>query len=103
MLSRRFVTTQVPLDLTDEELDAGEQELLLHRKKLDAMGWNPTFDGLSRNRVVRAWHLMSLIRDEILELAQGPLEENLHERRQSGSQAAMTCGINQRADVTSDA
>ena len=79
----------MPLDLTDEELDADDQELLLHREKLNALGWNPTFDGLSRNRVVRAWHLMALIRDEILELAQGPLEENLHERRQSGPQSAL--------------
>ena len=74
----------MPLDLTDEELDADEQALLLHREKLDPMGWNPTFDGLSRNRIVRAWYLMALIRDEILELAQGPLEENIQERRQSG-------------------
>lgn len=73
----------MPLDLTDEELDAGDQELLLHREKLNARGWNPTFDGLSRNRITRAWYLMSLIRDEILELAQGPLEGNLHERRES--------------------
>ena len=80
-LSRRYSTCKMPLDLTDEQMMAEGQELDKIKTRLDANGWNT--DGIvSPNRIFRAWMCLSVIRDEILELALGPPCPDLHTRRE---------------------
>lgn len=70
-LSRRYSTCKIPLDLSDAQLMAGSQELEGLKSRLDPNGWN-TSGEVFPNTICRAWMLMSLIRDEILELSLGP-------------------------------
>ena len=70
-LSRRYITCQIPLDMSDEEIMAEGQELQAIRNKLDPNGWS-TSGLIYPSTVCRAWMFMSLIRDEILEISLGP-------------------------------
>ena len=80
-LSRRYCNCQIPLDLTDEQLEAEGEELAEILNKLDVNGWSN--DGVvSRASIARAWMLMSLVRDEILELSLGPAAEISSSRRE---------------------
>ena len=79
-LSRRYCTTECHLDLTDEELMAGGQELERILGALDVNGWRT--DGKLTNQTVgRAWFMLSQLRDEILELSLGPAHEAPQWRR----------------------
>ncbi len=70
-LSRRYTTCKLPLDLSDNETMAEGEELEAIRSKLDPNGWN-TSGGIYPSTACRAWMLMSLVRDEILEISLGP-------------------------------
>ena len=79
-LSRRYTTCKMPLDLSCEQMMAEGEELESIKARLDPMGWNT--DGLvMASTIFRAWHLVSLIRDEILELALGPPSEDIYALR----------------------
>ena len=70
-LSRRYTTCQIPLDLSDDELMAEGEELEFIRRNLDPNGWS-TSGKIYPSTAHRAWMIMSLIRDEILEISLGP-------------------------------
>lgn len=70
-LSRRYTTCQIPLDLSDDEIMAEGEELEIIKSKLDRNGWS-TSGKMYPSTMCRAWMLMSLIRDEILEISLGP-------------------------------
>ena len=70
-LSRRYTTCKLPLDLSDDETMAEGEELEAIRSKLDPNGWN-TSGEIYPSTACRAWMLMSLVRDEILEISLGP-------------------------------
>ena len=76
-LSRRYSNFQLPLDISDEDLMADEETLTIALSKLDADGWN-TEAGKSPVTICRAWMLMALSRDEILEISLGPAFESGH-------------------------
>ena len=70
-LSRRYTTCHIPLDISDNQMMAEGQELEEIKGRLDPNGWN--IDGkLHPSSLCRAWMMMALIRDEILELSLGP-------------------------------
>lgn len=68
LLSRRYSTCQLPLDLSDEQLMADEPELSQIKKRLDTNGWN-TSGNVYAATWARALLLINLIRDEILEIS----------------------------------
>ena len=68
LLSRRYSTYQLPLDLSEEQLMADEPELSVIKSKLDANGWN-TFGEVYPSTWARALLLMNLIREEVLEMS----------------------------------
>lgn len=70
-LSRRYSTCKMPLDLSDAQMMVEGQELEQLKNALDYDGWN-TSGEVHPNTSCRAWFVMSLIRDEILELSLGP-------------------------------
>ena len=69
-LSRRYCTCKLPLDLSDHELMATGDELSAAVAKLDADGWNQSNKAYPAT-YLRAWMVMTQIRDEILELSLG--------------------------------
>ena len=80
-LSRRYATCKLPLDLSDSELMADHDALERSKNLLDINGWN-TSGAIYPSTIVRAWMLMSLVRDEILELSLGqPMEGYEAEQR----------------------
>ncbi len=80
-LSRRYSTCKIPLDLTEAEMMASGQDLEIVESRLDQNGWS-TSGEISPNTICRAWMLMALIKDEILELSLGPSSQDLHTRRE---------------------
>lgn len=70
-LSRRYSTCRIPLDLSDAQMMTDGEELEGIKARLDPNGWS-TSGEVYPNTVCRAWMMMSLIRDEILELSLGP-------------------------------
>ncbi|MCJ1243675.1 hypothetical protein MMC30_000872 [Trapelia coarctata] len=70
-LSRRYIRYQLSLGLSDEELVTEGEQLADLVSGLDADGWSPE-NKRSHTAVTRALRLMSLIRDEILEVSLGP-------------------------------
>ena len=80
VLSRRYATCKVPLDLIEEEMMASGSELDAIRSRLDSDGWN-TSGVISPNTYCRGWISVMVIRDEILELALGPSIDGISERR----------------------
>lgn len=71
MLSRRYCSTPLPLDLSDEALLSNEQEMAAAAARLDANGWNRDNKIYSKT-VLRARTMFAFVRDGILELALGP-------------------------------
>ncbi|OAA74181.1 Fungal transcriptional regulatory protein [Cordyceps fumosorosea ARSEF 2679] len=67
LISHRYYTAPLPLDLRDEDLIAGSTTLANAINSLDERGWN-TEGGLYSATVVRARTMMALIRDEVIEL-----------------------------------
>ena len=80
-LSRRYVTSQLPLDLSDQQILTEGEELAANIGKLDSNGWN-TDGEVYPATVSRAWMTMSVIRDEVLELCLGPVPESPSTRRE---------------------
>ncbi|MCJ1384382.1 hypothetical protein MMC17_007498 [Xylographa soralifera] len=71
-LSRRYSVCQLPLDLTDVELMADDETLkVIIDTKLDCNGWRKDTT-VTQSTTGRAWMVMAMIRDEILELSLGP-------------------------------
>ena len=69
-LSRRYMSTPPPLDLPDAVLQGDEMTRRQALKSLDTNGWN--LDGkIHETTLLRARFMMSLIRDELLEIALG--------------------------------
>ncbi|KAM3544110.1 hypothetical protein ARSEF1564_002977 [Beauveria bassiana] len=67
LISHRFYTAPLPLDLRDEDLIAGSTTLNNAIASLDERGWN-TDGGLYPSTVARARCMMALIRDEVIEV-----------------------------------
>ena len=80
-LSRRYSHCQLPLDLSDDQLMSEGEELQKHLAQLDAAGWN---QGAKARYVTleRGFMLMSLLRDEVLEVCLGPSAEVSPARRE---------------------
>ncbi|KAK9423703.1 putative Zn(2)-C6 fungal-type domain-containing protein [Seiridium unicorne] len=72
LLTRHHVSTPIPLDLPEDCLFA-DKDTLRHAvaTSLDSEGWNTT-GGLYCSTIIRARAMLSMIKDEILEIALGP-------------------------------
>jgi hypothetical protein len=71
MLSSRYSSTPLPLDISDEVLLTGGQTLIRAVAALDPNGWN-TEGKLFSTTLVRARNMFARILEEILEIALGP-------------------------------
>lgn len=69
-LSSRYSSTPLPLDLSDEDLLAGEPTLAVAVAKVDERGWSMNGEIYSTT-ILRARTLFSFVRDEILAIALG--------------------------------
>jgi hypothetical protein len=69
-LSARFCNLSLPLDIGEEELFLPQDQLAAVITKLDSNGWN-TSGEFHRATSRRAFHLLSSVREEILELSLG--------------------------------
>ena len=69
-LSRRYCNCHLPLDVNDAQLTLEGEELSRVIRDLDANGWN-TEDELTHVTILRGYMVLSLIRDEVLELCLG--------------------------------
>lgn len=69
-LSRHYVSTELPLDVSEEDLMADGEQLQQAIASLDADGWN-TRGALYPATVARAFLISRTLRDEILELSLG--------------------------------
>lgn len=78
-LSRRYSSTPLPLDLSDESVLAGEPHLSDAVSSLDAEGWN-TEGQIYSTTILRARTMFAYIRDEILVLALGSEDVNVEGR-----------------------
>ncbi|EGX94297.1 Fungal transcriptional regulatory protein [Cordyceps militaris CM01] len=67
LISHRYYTAPLPLDLRDEDLIAGSATLNKAISSLDERGWN-TDGGLYSATVARARTMMALVRDEVFEV-----------------------------------
>ncbi|KAM0493589.1 hypothetical protein D7B24_001105 [Verticillium nonalfalfae] len=70
LMSRRYISTPLPLDLRNEDLMGGHETMVKAMGALDENGWN-TSGGPYPATVVRARTLLSLVKDEIIEIALG--------------------------------
>lgn len=70
LLSRKYMLTSPPLDLSDEVLLAGGDALARAAQALDEKGWNREGRFYSTT-IVRARRLLASVMDEIMELALG--------------------------------
>jgi hypothetical protein len=66
IMSRRYCTTPMPLDLCDEVILSSHEELIKATRNLDANGWNREGKVYSTT-IIRARYLLARIRDAILE------------------------------------
>ena len=67
LLSRRYSTCQLPLDISEDELIAEESRLSEIRSELDLQGWN-TSGEVYTSTWARGLLLMNIIREEVLEV-----------------------------------
>lgn len=70
LISRRYISTKLPLDVTNEELMGSRGGLIEIAAKLDPNGWSRN-GGLTPVKYMRARVNSALVRDEILEIALG--------------------------------
>lgn len=68
LLSRRYVSTRLPLDLSDDWLLAGGEILRSRISELDENGWSQN-DVIYPVSNLRARFILAIIRDEVLEIA----------------------------------
>jgi hypothetical protein len=69
-LSARFCNLNLPLDIGEEELFLPQEQLAAVIAKLDPSGWN-TSGAFHRASSRRAFHLLTGVREEVLELTLG--------------------------------
>lgn len=70
LLSRKYMTTPLPLDLSDEVLMADAATITRAVEDLDENGWNKK-EVFQPSVIVRARRMLMTIKDEIIELALG--------------------------------
>lgn len=70
LLSRRYASTTPPLDLRDEDLMAGHQEVARAMQFIDANGWN-TEGHLYAATSLRTRLMIASIREELIEITSG--------------------------------
>lgn len=70
LLSRKYMTTPLPLDLSDEALMADADTLAREVEALDENGWSQRNDCHSAT-IVRARRLLMTVKDKIMEMALG--------------------------------
>ncbi|KAM0326240.1 hypothetical protein ACHAQA_006837 [Verticillium albo-atrum] len=70
LMSRRYISTPLPLDLRNEDLMGDRETIARAVATLDENGWN-TDGGLYPATVVRARTLLASVKDEIIEIALG--------------------------------
>lgn len=70
LISRRYTSTPLPLDLGDDVLLAGEPALAHAVRSLDAKGWNTSGD-VYPVTLLRARTMCAFIRDDLIEIALG--------------------------------
>lgn len=68
LISRRYYSTPLPLDISDEDLASDEATLMRAYHSLDHCGWN-THGGLYSATVIRARCMIAVIRDELMEIS----------------------------------
>lgn len=68
LLSRRYFSTPLPLDLRDEDLMSDSVTILRAAGELDERGWN-MLGGLYPATIIRARCMMAFVRDELIEIA----------------------------------
>lgn len=68
LINRRYISTQLPLDVDDDELLSSRARLLEVAAGLGPMGWNRAYK-LTPVKYMRARINSALVRDEILEIA----------------------------------
>lgn len=68
-LSRRYISTPLPLDISDEDMLGGDERLAAAAQMLDEDGWGG--GGYRYICALRARFKMALIRDELVEIALG--------------------------------
>ena len=74
-LSRRFISTPLPLDIADETFFAGPEALAHAVAALDHNGWNRENSYPSAATSIRARTLMATMRDELMEISLGNNEQ----------------------------
>lgn len=75
LLTRRFCSIQLPLDLDDDALLSDKETFQRHLLLVDSNGWD--MDGrLHSASVLRVRTMVALIRDEILEIGLGCIEDH---------------------------
>ncbi|KAK7403538.1 hypothetical protein QQX98_010717 [Neonectria punicea] len=70
LMSRRYCSTPLPLDIRDEDLASDEASLARGVQSLDDRGWN-TEGGLYLATLIRARCMIAFVRDELIEVALG--------------------------------
>lgn len=68
LLSSKFATTPLPLDVSDEELLTSEGQSLAHSPNIDRDGWN-TKGEIYSVTYLRARMMLALVKEELLEIA----------------------------------
>lgn len=78
LLTRRYCSTPLPLDISDEVLLSNAPEHLDKSRHVDEHGWNR--DGkIHSTTILRARTILAFIRDAILELAIGDIHKVRHD------------------------
>ena len=79
MLSHRYSSTPLPLDLSDEQLLSDPETLSKILEKLDASGWNS--DGqIYSTTILRARTSFSIVRGEVLDIALCSMTDGIRDR-----------------------
>lgn len=71
LLSRKYMLTPPPLELSDEALLEGGDTLTREVEQLDARGWGHEGKTYYSTTIVRARRMLAVVKDEIMELALG--------------------------------
>lgn len=76
MLSHRYSSTPLPLDLSDQQLLSDPETLYKFIEQLDANGWN-TDGEIYSTTILRARTSFSAIRSEVLDIALSSRTDNI--------------------------
>lgn len=80
-ISRKYCMRQMPLDLSDEDLSTASPDITRLSDQLDGNGWN-TGARICRATWIRVKMLLSVVREDILELSLGPILDDTLTRAQ---------------------